>query len=272
MSTQESVASSPSAVSTIRGNERSERFDVSAALSVSIRTASGDVTVTNGDDATCTVRAVTRGSHAHERLAQAEILYDAATNSLRVVTRPKSPLRARLFDFHDLDVHITAPLGTHLDVHSASGDLDLKGTFGDVRAASASGDVKVGVVSGELNVNVASGAVEAKEVYGNVNVKSASGDVTLGALHAETKIHAVSGDVRLTAVAALNARVHSVSGDLLLKVQRGFVVNVNAKTVSGSMHSDINLDGSSSHDSADSAGIISLDASTVSGDVKIARS
>jgi DUF4097 and DUF4098 domain-containing protein YvlB len=270
MTSSDNIADAPAAHGATKGNERHERFVVHGPLHATIRTASGDVKVTNSDDTSCHVRAVSRGSHASERLGQAEISFDEATNALRVITRPKS-LRSRFFDFHDIDLFITVPANSTMTVHTASGDLDLRGTYADVDVASASGDVNAGVVLGQLNVNVASGDVEAREVHGTTNVKAASGDVTIDAAHGDVKIHAVSGDIALGAVAPLNTRVHSVSGDLLVKVQRGLVVEVNAKTVSGSLRSDIDLDASAPA-SSEGDGVVVIDASTISGDVRIARS
>ncbi len=254
-------------------NERIEQFTTTGPVRGTIRCASGRATVTNGPDGACRVRAIALGSHGPDRLAQVEISFDEATNTLRVLTRPKGSFRVRLFDFHDVELEIMVPASSNIDIHSASGDLRLDGTFADVTAASASGDVKVGTITGEFNVNVASGDVSATAVGGPVNAKSASGDVKLGDVSSDVKVHAVSGDIALNAVGSLDAKLHSVSGDVLINVRPGFVVHVNAKTVSGSMRSEISLDGteSSSSDAA-SEGVISIDASTVSGDVKIARS
>lgn len=261
------------ASSSANDHERIEKFNARGPINSTIRTASARVTVQNGPDDTCRVRATMSGSSSAERLAHIEISFDEATNTLLVDTRPKGRRRVRIFDFHNIDLHITMPASSNVELHSASGDVTLDGTYDDVSIASASGDVTAGVVKGSLTVNVASGDVSTGQVHGRASAHSASGDISLGDVSADVNVHAVSGNIRLTAVAPLNAKVHSVSGDVTVTVKPGFIIEVNAKSIAGSVRSEIALDDAASLDQrSENSGVISIDASTVSGDVRIARS
>jgi DUF4097 and DUF4098 domain-containing protein YvlB len=256
-----------------KDHERIEQYRANGPLHAVIRTASARVSFTNGTDDICRVRATLSGSSSIERLAQIEISFDEETSVLRVDTRPKGRRRVRIFDFHDIELQITVPVRSGVELHSASGDISLDGTYGDVSAASASGDVTAGVVLGTFTVNAASGDIKADQVDGDISVRSASGDISIGEISSDISIHAVSGDIEVCLAAPLHAKVHSVSGDLTVTVKPGFVVEVNVKTVSGSMRSDIALDADgSSPTNMQSSGVISINASTVSGDVRIARS
>ncbi len=249
---------------------REEHFTASGPITAELHTASGDIVVRTSSGTEISVIAIGTGEHAAERLADAIIEFDSARQVLRVVTLPNRTGRTKFFDFgrDDLDLQVTIPESSSLDVHTASGDIHATGTYATTEIASASGDVSLDKVSGDANVNLASGDVSVNEVEGPVSVKTASGDISVLRAIKDCKLHSVSGDLYVVIAGALEANLKTVSGDIQVKIEPGYTIAVNATTMSGDLHSDIDLDGNAG---TSSAGTVTLEASTLSGDVTIQR-
>lgn len=158
------------------------------------------------------------------------------------------------------DVEISGSIGT-ADLKSASGDISADDMAADVKAKTASGNVTLGTVGGDLRVHTASGELRCSSVAGpavfstasgdlevgaaggRVEVKATSGNVRLGELLHGARIVNVSGDVRVLALGEGDLHVRSVSGDVAVGVAKGVDLRVDVETLSGSVHSEIPLEG-----------------------------
>jgi DUF4097 and DUF4098 domain-containing protein YvlB len=134
-----------------------------------------------------------------------------------------------VFGSHDLDVRVTVPVGTLLEVETGSADLDVRGEIGDVAFRSGSGDVRLDSVNGDLAAKVASGDLIAGSVRGDVAFHGASGDALVGPIGGGLVARTASGDMRVASVDG-SAQATTVSGDLALVVSAG---STNLRTVSG---------------------------------------
>ena len=183
------------------GHERREEFRSDRPISAVIVTRSGDVTVrasTSGDVGV--VLGAKRASGA-ELLDRAVIRYDEARATLEVETIPGGARGPRLGDLFsgggDLDVVLTLPEGSDLQVTTVSGDTLLGAALADVKVTSASGDVRATETLEEFDVRTASGDVTAAAVRSRLRCRVASGDVRAQAA-AMTEIASASGDVEPT--------------------------------------------------------------------------
>ncbi|HUV58350.1 MAG TPA: DUF4097 family beta strand repeat-containing protein [Acidimicrobiales bacterium] len=256
-------------------------FEVAAGLRCDVRTASGNLRISEGQDSSCQVRMSTNDPDPQQRFSKVKSTYDAATNQLLVDTNPGQAITdagagikkvwSRWIDNvrHDVDLELIVPAGASVKFRTASGDLRADVALDDLDIANASGDVSVSSVAGSLRCRSASGDVEAGNVGGGVECKTASGDVRLERVGGDVNIQGVSGDVSLTIDQPVAARINTVSGDVRVGVAAGLFIDVDANTVSGDLASEIPLDGDRGG-SAEKA--LELKVRTVSGDVKIHRS
>jgi Putative adhesin len=259
--------------------ERVARFSPSGPLNALVSTQSGDVMVraTDSNDVQVTLRA-TSPKFAY-LLDAADVEFDPARNALTIRTLPKGisfsskglrigPSRS-WFDFgsSDLEVLIDVPRGSSLDISTVSGDTSLIGSLGVVTVKSVSGDVVARDTSDALDVQTASGDVHSGHVLTTLKCKSASGDVVCQGAAARTEIYSASGDVLLSADQPGKIVVRNVSGDVIVRVARGLAVDISGDTVSGSMGSNIDLNGESGSTGDDDTLLIKV--TTVSGDIRI---
>lgn len=171
--------------------------------------------------------------------------------------------------------------GREIDVDSVSGDIKLDAKTQRLELQTVSGDIRVEGASTRANFETVSGDVIASGLSGEVAVESVSGDARLeaGGAVRDFKGHAVSGDIGLTTTLAAHARVRveCMSGDVKLHLPSDLSAAIEAKTFSGSIHSDFGKvdkeefgSGSKLHATAGS-GDAQVEVETFSGDVEIRR-
>ncbi len=261
--------------------EREIHFDVSSGLALEVTSASGDLRVRVSDADAGRVGLRTSDPEPERRLGQVTCTYDAAANRLVVDTKAgrlgvedrsagfKSVLSRWLNSVHhDVDVEVSVPAGTTVRYRTASGRLWAEGVLAGVDVSCASGGVTLGDVSGALKFNSASGDVRAGSVEGAIKVKSASGDVRIGLVGGDLSVQNVSGDVEVSFASPVSAEVNTVSGDVVVGVREGLLIELDAKSVSGDLSSEIVLDGESA---ARDEQALSLKVRSVSGDVTVRR-
>jgi DUF4097 and DUF4098 domain-containing protein YvlB len=78
-----------------------------------------------------------------------------------------------------VDLDITVPTATNLELHTTSGDINVEGVNGQVTLVTESGDVKGNNLSGVLNVSTNSGDVELEDstLRGKSSFRSNNGKI-----------------------------------------------------------------------------------------------
>ena len=248
---------------------RQERFDVGERPAVEVEVSSGSVDVRNGPTG---VVAVSIGGN--------EDAWDVARGGDTVTVRPRSRFRGR-----SGRITIDAPVGTIVEIRTASADINLVGELGPARVrtasgsiraaglaelavATASGDVRVERVGHDSQVTSVSGDLELQRVGGRLTATTASGDVRVGHLSGDAEIGTTSGDVRIDRFDGSAATIRSVSGDVELGLPSGIRVEPDLATVSGRAR----LPEPTTGTRAEPRRTVRLAVKTVSGDITLSRS
>jgi DUF4097 and DUF4098 domain-containing protein YvlB len=260
---------------------RRESFQTPGELWLDLRIPTGDMVVESVD-----------GSETHVELEGGDV-----EESVRVDLRKRGEghhlvvelerKRFRLFETSGLEVRVRLPHGAHLEVSTASGDVDARGRFGAVKAQlgsgdlrlgdaagrvelnSGSGDVELGAVDGEAAILTGSGDVRVGRAGGEITVRSGSGDVEIDEAAASATVQTASGDQRLSSVRSGSVTVQSASGDLTIGVRRGTRVRLDARSLSGDTRTDLEAGDEARAEGA--ADVLELRATTLSGDIRITR-
>ncbi len=159
-----------------------------------------------------------------------------------------------------------------VDFNSASGDASLDEVTGDAFAKVASGDLSVNTVGGALTFHSASGDVRADKVAGKLVARTASGDVEVGLVNNQANITTVSGDVRLANLIEGSVNLQAVSGDIEVGIAPGSNVYLDLSSLSGSTKSDLPISDSPTPAPADKTNTASVKAATISGDIMVRHS
>ena len=135
-------------------------FETPGRTTLVVRAGSGRVTITAEDTDATTVDLTPLNSPGEEAVAEARVEQKA-----RLGRRPPPPHRAGLFrQGPAVDVVVTCPTGTSLDVKADAADVRATGTFGDAVVTTGSGDIDVETVDGTAKLKSGSGTVIAGHV------------------------------------------------------------------------------------------------------------
>ena len=155
-----------------------------------------------------------------------------------------------------------------LGVKTASGDVDVDLVDGPVKIRTVSGDVSFGTLSADASLTLVSGDVTITAAKDHVDVTSVSGDVAITDAHAGASIKSTSGDVTVRRAWSGTVRVATVSGDVAVGIPTGRSVDVDARSMSGDLSSEIDLGGERG---GGGETVVRITAHSVSGDVEILR-
>lgn len=271
---------------------RTHTFPTPQPLTLRVHNPAGQVEITAAETTETTVEVIPRGGTARRQAERGGWAQDSA-ESIRVelsadgtrldVEAPEH----RFGSAARLAMVIRLPIGSVVDVRTASADLSCRGSLGgieastasgdvvadqidgDVNISSASGDISLGSVSGSVECKTASGDVHADSVDGSCRTNSASGDVHIGSCGGEVLARTASGDVTVRQAERGSVDVTTMSGDVRVGVRQGTVVWLDLSTLSGRTRSDLEHQDDAP---ADAGEVLSISVRTMSGDITLTPS
>jgi len=205
---------------------------------IAVDDASGDVSVVGWDSDTIELTTTT-SAWSDDDLQRLGTRTDAQADHFSVAAEYPS----HCFNC-DVSLELRVPIGAHVSIETASGDVVIKSLAGPARVDSSSGDVECKDIGGEVHVHSSSGDVTLDGIGSSVDAYASSGDIVAHRLQADANLVASSGSVtaefsRFDSVHAV--RLESSSGDISLVVPRGVGFKIDATTASGSIDSNLHL-------------------------------
>jgi len=260
-------------------------YETPGPVHLEIRVPSGDVSVQAAAISQTTLEI--SGERSPDEIS---VVFEAAGDGHRLVVEQRKRGQFGWTRGRDLNVRVTVPDGSHVQVaggstdlnaqgtigslsfHSGSGDANIEHVVGDAEAKVASGDLHIETVGGTLSFHSASGDVTAGVVVGRAMARTASGDVKIATVTSKAKVTTVSGDIALSSLlAGGSASLQAVSGDIVVGVPRGTNVFLDLSSVSGSTSSDLPVSDSPSGEAGGTEDS-EITAATVSGDISVRHS
>jgi hypothetical protein len=214
---------------------REEIFDISKP-DVSVSTVSSDVRISESLDGKCHIEIYGRSDRAKNLADLVEIR--STDHSLTIHVDKNNRRFGGLLggDSSDLDIHLQLPNASTLKIKTVSADVNVEPTVQSL---------DIGSVSGNLTV--------LHNPLGTCILKT------------------VSGDISTHTFSSCQYTLKSVSGDIKVRIEPGLEVDVDGKSVSGDMASEISLNSNSEH-SQEISELVTIRTSTVSGDFTLERS
>jgi Putative adhesin len=177
-------------------------------------------------------------------------------------------------------VSVSVPDACPVELGVVSADAVVSGITAGTKVKSVSGDVTLDGVNADISAQTVSGDLETRHLEGKLHFTTVSGDLTVvDGSSSQIKAETVSGDITLDLDVPPGARLDlvSVSGDVTLRLPESASLQVEAKTMSGSLDSAFSgvardsKPGRSTLRGSVGSGDGFLQAKTVSGDVTLLR-
>lgn len=206
-------------------------FDTPAPVHARVDVAGGSVRVIASDrtDTVVDVRPSNPRSSADVQAAE-QTRVEHVAGKLRI----SSPRRPRLHFFGGMpsvEIDVSLPTGSRLEVASTAGDVDCEGRLGGVRVDTKYGDIRVEHASalharttaGDITVATVDGEADAGTSYGQIRVREATGDLRLDSACGDIAVDRAMGSVA-AATKYGEVRIGSaVRGSLVLETAYGSV-------------------------------------------------
>jgi DUF4097 and DUF4098 domain-containing protein YvlB len=246
------------------------RFHTPEPVELEVKIPAGDIVVETVDGEESTV--VVEGS---EKLVEATVV-ELRGNRLTIEFRGPKPFGITIeiggwrIGNEKLTVHARVPHSSRTVVNTVSADSNISGRVESIDAKTMSGDLAVfAEVERDATVKTVSGDVRFQETIGrDLQAQTVSGDVHAVRVGGSVTTKSVSGDVRIESVREGKATLQSVSGDIVLAVESGTNLDVDANSVSGDLDSEVLLGGDADLEAGPT---LVVRGKTVSGDFRIVR-
>lgn len=198
-----------------RADEWQKQFKVNAKPMVMVDAGDGNVHVITGGASQVSAEVRTSGW----RIAQDEVRIDANQTGDRVEITIHVPHEHFSFGHHSIEVNLTVP---------AQSDLDLHTSDGNVSTAS---------VKGSQRIRTGDGNVDARGVDGTLSAQSGDGNITVDGRFDQLDLRSGDGEIRASANTgskmAMGWSLSSGDGNITLRVPDGFSADLDAHTGDG---------------------------------------
>ncbi len=277
-----------------------QTFETPGKTALMIKTVAGHVHVTAEDGERTTVELRPLNPAGEEAVARATVEQRGSTVVVHLPRHRGGLLRQG----PDVDISVTCPTGTSLDVQADSSDIHATGSYARAVVSTGSGDIEVEDVTGVAKLKSGSGHVRAArvddaivvstgsgdisvdrsgrtatltagsgdisigEMAGETTTKTGSGDVEVGVLDGTLQTKTGSGNLTVRRASSGMVRATGASGDISIGITDGTAAWLDLSTVSGRVAQEL---GESQPPGADQQRV-EITAHTVSGDVRVHRS
>jgi hypothetical protein len=262
------------------GDERTKSFAVGKGGTLEVRVDGGDIKISVWEKNEVLVKAegIDDDDLDHLKMKQ-------SGNDVYVEFRNRSGWGNWVSEHMRFD--ITVPSQYNASLHTAGGDINVRGTLnGLVKGATSGGDVILdNVKGGKVELSTSGGDMKTGDIQGDVVLKTSGGNIDMGVVGGEASVATSGGDISIKGVgkslkastAGGNIDIGDVGGEAKVSTSGG---NISVRKVTGSATvstsgGNIELDGASGFVKASTAGgdvslrnvTGSVEASTAGGNV-----
>lgn len=194
-----------------RGDLREEfhqTYPISGEARISLQNINGDVHIKVWDRAEVKVDAI-KSARTQERLKEAEIIVEPASDAIKIRTKYPEYMRSRRDENGayenpaDVEYTLTVPRQSRLqNIELINGDFDAADYAGDVRVSAINGRITARGLTGEARLSTINGAVQVvyEQLINNkpINLSSVNGRVELtlpSDVNAEIRANTVHGPI-----------------------------------------------------------------------------
>lgn len=250
------TSSSVSFGQTSLGHERIEQtFDVGSAPNLKIDNFAGSVTVHAGERGEIHVVAVKRAS-GFGSLDRIKVEMSEREGGVVIRTHKSSPLSNA-----SVQIEVTAPPDTRLDLHTGAGSTEVRGLHSDVQVDTGSGSVVLDDISGEIDAHSGAGSIQVYEAEGTLTLDTGSGSIKLNGVSGEIDAHSGSGSMEAHRASGRveldtgsgsidyegslqgDCRFESGAGSITLRLPADLDMEVELDTGSGTISTDYDVVG-----------------------------
>ena len=202
------------------GDEWNHEYKVGAKPTVVVDCGDGNVRVVTGTAQQVQARVTTSGW----RIGPDDVRIDTNQSGDRVEITIRVPREHFSFGSRSIEVNLTVPATSDLDLHTSDGN------------------VTVSSVKGSQRIRTGDGNVDVRGADGTLSAQSGDGNLTIDGRFDQLDLRSGDGEIRATAgqgsKMAMGWSLSSGDGDITLRVPENFSANLDAHTGDGHVSVD----------------------------------
>jgi DUF4097 and DUF4098 domain-containing protein YvlB len=234
---------------------------VSGTVHLDLTTGSGDITIRTGSSNQVVVHGTVQKNNnwfssdegaVHQVESNPPIQQNG--NDIRIGYNLPDDVKRHVSISYD----ITVPADTAVQAHSGSGNVSVEGVRGEVQTQTGSGDVHLRDLASRVHAQTGSGGIRAQNVgapfyahtgsgdidaaltgSGDVDIQTGSGSVQLRGVNGGLRARTGSGSIGADGSVSAPWQLHTGSGNIRMALASSGGFNLDVRTSSGSIHSDL---------------------------------
>jgi hypothetical protein len=208
--------------------ERSLALDATAAQTLTLRTAAGDLRV-RGEPGRTRIDVVGKACASSQELLDGIALVERRGARGPEIDTAMPDIDGWSFGsrYAWLDLEVRVPAGMGLALTDSSGDAEISAT-GVTEARDSSGDLKLEAITGDITLRDSSGDIDVRRVLGLVVIESdSSGDIELADVRGDARIERdtsgditferITGSVQVRRDTSGSIRADAIGGDFIVE-------------------------------------------------------
>jgi hypothetical protein len=186
-------------------------FDLGATPGLQIENFAGAVTVEVGTGTAMQVLATVKGPQSAD-LSRVQVEIAPQDGGLLIRTRRPAGVNL-LFENVSVDIQVTTPPGTQLDVHTGAGAVEVSGLQSTVTLDTGAGSIDLAGITGAVNVNTGAGGVTMTNVDGIIVANAGAGSIAYAGMPSGScRFQTGAGSITLNVPANIGASVDLGTG------------------------------------------------------------
>jgi hypothetical protein len=212
-------------------------FTVTGTPRLVINDDSGAIHIHTGGSAnTVNVQVTKHATGLGANTDDMQVEYNQTGNTIDVTTHANGAF----LGFKSVDLEITTPSTSDVEVHTGSGEVEINGVTGQMQAETGSGSIVANNISGDVTLRTGSGSIHANNMGGQVLLTTGSGEIEARhtALKGQSLLKTGSGSIQFEGSIDSQGsyRLETGSGSIDATLPGNSTFHLETSTGSGSVH------------------------------------
>ena len=216
---------------------RDDTFTVGASPTLVVDGYNGRIAVNPGPDNTIRVQATLRNpSRVDYQVSQ-----DGDTVKVMARRRGKASLFGFLGNSGGVNIVVTTPRKTDVDLNTGNGRIDLNGVEGSSTLHTSNGGIVMDSVKGDLDASTSNSRIELSQMEGSAVLRTSNGRIVLDNVKGDFNAETSNGSIAFKGemIQGGNNQLRTSNGGVSVKLEGTPSLTINASTSNGRVTSKL---------------------------------
>ena len=212
--------------------EQDDTFTVDGPPILDITTENGKIDIDTGVDGEV---------HVHAKIRGVDVIdYEVSQEGNKIIVEADIN-RSGTFSNVGVDITITTPVVSDLDLNTSNGRIDVDRIEGTCLIRTSNGEISLEDIKGDVDAKTSNGRINIDQLEGTAKLRTSNGEIDLedmvGEVDASTSNGAISFEGSL--IAGSDNRLESSNGRIEVELWAPISINLDASTSNGDIDCEV---------------------------------